>query len=421
MAKLTYISSGIPYQRLAFKEVVENQECTEWIRKTYTSMQKNPDHNYGLMFNAFVEKNFGPVVHDTFGDVLADIHADSGGLQIVTRGLKFDAAMKQEIFETQGKYAHSAMSFDEIPVGVIGNKSVRNDLTNRYFDRERFEWCARQSGRNVAEQIKTFIANDSPAKSIFIVQGNCYDTYMKWVEYALEEIPEELRYKVGGVAMGAAALGEGLLENIKRGFFYTQIQQINPEANHMHLLGVGSVTKLMPHIAFIQSGLYKDVHLTYDSTTHTSGIHMGRYYINRKNLEFPKHFDRPKWETIYNDMCSKFEINFTLEEFHWLLNSRSDPVREKYGDRSIMIQSNITGILGQILNFQEHVNHCLVKKKNLISFANSNKLGNVVKTLHEIKTKEDYDHWVRNVGRSVPSKPVMSRKKSTLEGFFDVA
>ena len=44
---------------------------------------------------------------------------------------------------------------------------------------------------------------------------------LKWVEYVLDEIPKSNHQFIGGVAMGAAALGTGTLEDIERAFIFT--------------------------------------------------------------------------------------------------------------------------------------------------------------------------------------------------------
>ena len=90
---------------------------------------------------------------------------------MVTLGLSITDELKQKVYDSQAAYSDCAMSFDEIPVSLLSNRAVRSDTSSKYFDRSRFEWCARESGRNLKTQIETFIKAKSQAKPMFIVQG----------------------------------------------------------------------------------------------------------------------------------------------------------------------------------------------------------------------------------------------------------
>lgn len=418
--KLTYVSSGTPYLRIAFKECVENPELKAWINDTFTRMQRNKEtHDYGVLYNAWVEASFGAIFRDHFKSSLACVQADSGGLQIITRGMTITDELKRKIYVNQGSFSDMAMSFDEIPLAFSGVSSSRLDLSNRWFDSERFEHCASTTGKNIYEQILEFDKLGSQTKPVFIVQGNCYDTYMRWADLALKEIPSHLHERIGGVAMGAAALGHGTLEDIQRAFIYTEMPKFSDE-NHMHLLAVGSVARLLPNLIFLQNGVYKDLHLTYDSTTHTSGVHMGRYYINNRNFEFPRYFDRVKWDIIYNDVSQKFDMSdIPIETFNIGLNTKSPPFIEKFGSRNKMIQSTIAAILSSIWNFMDHVDQCLASKKVLLDFARKIGEYGTFSTLYQVQTKDDFDHWVKHVGKHVASKPVASQQRQTLEAFLN--
>jgi hypothetical protein len=402
--------------RIIFEEAYSDPQTREWIRNAFLKMQTNKSHNFGLLYNAWTESNFGAIFKDHFTDCLETVQADSGGLQVITQGKVITEELKNGVYQNQSKYSKMAMSFDEIPLSFSGEKSSRLDLSNRWFDTNKFEDCAKLTGRNIFKQIKTFIKNESISKPIFIIQGNCYDTYMKWTELALKEIPKEFHSHIGGVAMGAAALGHGTLEDIQRAFIYTQLP-IDITHKHMHLLAVGSVSRMLPNLIFMQTGLYNNMHLTYDSTTHTSGMHMCRYYHNNKTFEFGRHFSHRHYNLMYEDVKSMFDINMSLEEFHEALNSPSIPYKEKYGTRCPVIIAFVGATLKSIDNFKTHVDLCLSSKEELLKFAGKKKDVNLFNTLYQIKDKSDFDSWMQHVGKHVKSLAVASSAPATLEGF----
>lgn len=414
--KLTYISSGMSFTRIIFPEMKTDPEMIAWGNSVFKTMQSNPNHDYGVLYNAWVEHRFGEVFKEHYKDNLAYIQADSGGLQIITQGKQITPELKKQIYLNQGTYSDMAMAFDEIPLAFNDSRSGRLDLSNRWFDKENFEEKARQTGRNIFEQLKTFEEIGSGTLPIFIVQGNCYDTYMTWTEQALSEIPKDYHNRIGGIAMGAAALGHGTLEDIQRAFIFTQLPI--EQKNHMHLLAVGAVARMLPNMVFMQNGLYDGVHVTYDSTTHTSGVQMGNYYMNNGNYVFSRKFDRVKYGEIYRDVTSKFDIDVSLENFHEALNSKTMVYKERHGSRNGAIKSVMGACMSSITNFKNHIDECIDDKSKLLAFAEKYGKHGIFKTLYKVKTKDEFDYWLTHVGKYVTSKPVSSDKKQTLEEFF---
>jgi hypothetical protein len=414
--RLTYVASGCSYTRFNLKANESSPKTIEWIRSAFKKMQKDPNHSFGTLYNAWTEQEFGPIFKQNYRDVLECIQADSGGLQIVTQGKTITSDMVDSVFDNQARYSTMAMSFDEIPLSFSGAKSTRLDLSNRWFDEHKFEECAKQTGRNVFKQIQKFVDMKSESKPIFITQGNCYETYMQWTDLAMKEIPQEYHQHIGGVAMGAAALGHGMLEDIQRAFFYTQLP-MNLSSNHLHLLAVGSVFRLVPNMIFMKSGLYKDLHLTYDSTSHTCAATMGRFYAEKKAIDFPRRFEKVLYTKIYDDIRSKFELDMTLEEFHEAVNSTSRKFDEKYGNIHNFVVAQMAITLSTIQNFKDHVDACMKSDKELLSQVDSRDNPAFIKSLYKIKTKDDFDAWMRDVGKYMVSHSVQTGKPVTLDDF----
>jgi len=410
---LEYIASGCSYMRLNFPEVYDLPEINNYF-KILNNVTES--HDFSILFNAYSEAGFGPIFQ-CFKENVKSIMVDSGGLQMITIGnQEITEKMKNEVYEVQGKYGTTALSFDEIPISFSGEASSRLDTSNRWFDMDRYEDCAKLTGQNVANQIQKFLDMKSEAKPIFIAQGNDYDTYMRWTELAMKEIPKEHHKYIRGVAMGAAGLGYGELEDIQKAFYFSELPF---ETNYMHLLGIGSINRLIPYIVFSQSGLYKDLHISYDSTTHTSCLVMGKYYHEGKIIKLPRKLDQKVYPLIYKDMQ---EMGFGVPDydvFYDALSLSGVPYREKYGSRDQMVATAIAYFCCICYKFLQDVDRIFQSKENLMKFY---KRKHVIEPLYNIKNKQDFDYWEKHMGQFIKSRAISkgadNKKEVALTDFF---
>ena len=413
-----YVASGCSFFKLIYKESRERETNLSFFENTFGSCNGYKDHHVSLLYNAHTEKGVGAKLKDAYlGRGCHQIYADSGGLQAVTLGQQITDEFKDSVYKNQATSANIGMSFDEIPVRIIGDKSIRLDLEFRKYDADLLETCARQSGKNLKRQIEVYLDQKTECKPMLITQGNCYDSYMRWVEYMLDEMPQEYTKYIGGIAMGAAALGQGTLEDIKRGFYYTQLP-IDLERKHMHLLGVGSVYRMLPNIIFMQNGLYDGVWLSYDSTTHTSGSVQGRYYMNDRTLTFNRVYD-DAYRKIHADLTRNFpEYEYDVDTLYECLNLSSRTYEEKRGNIDPSIQTYIGYVASSIKNFIDHVHRISSKKSAVIAFADKRD-KNSFNALYDVRTKEDFEHWLQWIGPHVSSAPVNPYlEPNTLEDLF---
>ena len=51
-------------------------------------------------------------------------------------------------------------------------------------------------------------------------------------------------------------------------------------------LGVGSIRRMIPYLVFCQNGLYDNVDISYDSTTHSRAVETGLYYMGKGTTKF---------------------------------------------------------------------------------------------------------------------------------------
>jgi hypothetical protein len=412
-----YVASGCSSIKLFYKES-GSPENVEFFGKTFGTLNGPSNHKFSLLYNAFTEKMAGPIFKEKFRQHIYGVHADSGGLQMITLGKTITEQLKRDVYTSQSNYSDVAMCFDVIPVRIAGTKSDRLDLSGRTFDKTQLESTARATGKNIREQIELFLKEKTVARPYIIAQGNCYDSYMKWIEYIVDELPTEYIKYVGGIAMGAAALGTGTLEDIKRAFYFTQLP-IDLESKHMHLLGVGSIARLLPNLVFVQNGLYADTEISYDSTTHTIGTIMGRYYSPKGNIDISRHFDN-KYQIVLDDINRNFPgvMQMTVEQFHESMNTPTRVYDTKHGSPNNPIQAHMAYSASGIKNFIEQLNGIYLDKKVLLKTAKGDS-KNYLSSLYNVKTKEDFDKWLRYVGPSVDSSPVeIYTERNSLEEFF---
>lgn len=418
MQNLVYIASGMAYSRIVLSDVIENEEIRNRVKDLYVQLRGHASHDFGMLFNGWGEKRIGHILKNQYRDVVKEIHADSGGLQIITRGLQLTEEVKTKVYRTQAEFSDIAMSFDEIPVRVDGASS-RNDNSRRFFVPSELEGKARLTGKNVAKQIEIFLETGTSAKPCLIIQGNDYDTYMRWTEYCLEEIPKEHHKYICGVAMGGAALGTGFLEDIKRAFYFRNLP-IETEHNYMHILGVGAVKRLIPYLIFRQSGYYaEDTLISYDSTTHTSGVDMGQYYSlkNSNTLQFTRAYNNSYIQINEEIKRNIPGYNFEAIQLHHALNSNTTTYTKDISD---FVYLRNAFLVSSIKNFMNVVDNVMHDKDELVIRADEAKnCGGALRALYDIKNTLDFDAWQRDYGRYVPSKPVnVERDEVRLEDFM---
>lgn len=412
--RLTYVMSGCGFTRLPLGNVVANDPVLrDEIAEIFTHI-RNPEHDFALLFNAFVEKTFANTL-SLFKEDVAFIETDSGGLQIITRGMEIDEKLKKSIYEVQAKGSDYAMSFDEIPVQTVVGGSNRNDINNRWFDKEAFHDKAIQSSINLRDQIDTFLELKSETKPIAIIHGNDYDTFMKWSELLLSQLPEDYYDYIGGVAMGGAALGTGSLENIKRSFFFSQLPEDIKRANHLHLLGIGAIQRILPSVVFLKNGLFDEIHLSYDSTTHSSGHIYGRYYTKEGFIKFPVYFDEKIFSFLYQDIKANMPLlDVKMSEFFEILTNPANNFTEK----EQFIKTLVSFALSGIKNFISNIEGCI--RSDYIFNKTAHKSGDlqVLNSLSSVKTLEDFNKWEAQVGHRIKSNSIQTHKTNTLDDLF---
>tara|TARA_R110000744_G_scaffold135750_13_gene245314 strand:+ start:59 stop:1333 length:1275 start_codon:yes stop_codon:yes gene_type:complete len=419
--KLDYVVSGTSYMRFSNPSVAKDETNSQIINMLIDKLVTDVhSHKFSMLYNAHTESSFGERF-TVYKPHVNEIHADSGGLQIVTQGMVITDELKDKVYENQAKWADVGMCFDEIPVILTGGKSDRNDTKARFFDFENYEELARKTGRNVKRQLEIFDKAGSTCKPYIILQGNCIDTYLRWYELLMEEVPSEWHDRIGGVAMGAAALGTGPLEDVKRAFIASEIAKIWPqEIMHLHVLGVGSIRRMLPYLVFCQNGLYDNVEISYDSTTHSRAVETGLYYMGKGTTKFNRKMSN-LYREMYNNVQETVQLGVDLDEFHELMNTPSLKAKEKYGNLNTWIYVRTAFILMSIRNFMAHLESMMLDKDTLLKFTGKLKLDGQFRNLYNVTNREEYDAWENNqyLGGSMKSMAVGTEAPSSLEDLFE--
>lgn len=420
-----YVESGVAHSRVTYTSVFNFPHVVDAVKRSIREMQGRNNHLFSFLYNAYTEDAIGENFNKFYREDLNNIYSDSGGLQAVTRGHNIDSSMKNKVYESQGKYSTIAMSFDEIPVKVEG-KSERGEIHNRSFDPEYFQHTAEASAFNLEEQIDNFLNRKVVTKPLMIVQGNNVDYFCRWVDIILKNIPKEKHEFIAGLSISGASIGTGAIEDVERLFSFSEIQAPDYMKKHLHLLGVGSIDRLLPLAAFVHSGLFpEDLLVSYDSTTHSSSVTMGRYFReDGKAIDYGRS-DYKVMDEVITGILNRFpgyidDIDRNLA--YIIMTTARKEIFAKYTEHDIeYYYHNLYNLLTlySIDNFTANVNKITDSKSNFKNRCYTRKYNYLVPLL-DVKNKDDYQYWYHNMLPYVKSKRIQEVNPAsvTLDDFL---
>lgn len=422
-----YVMSGVAHSRVTYESCWGFDQTKSKINDALRLCQGRYGHHHSFLYNAYTEKQIGKMFNDHYKDSLYLIHADSGGLQVVTRGEEITPDLKRLVYSHQGEFSDIAMSFDEIPLTTIG-KSAITDLDNRFFDYDIFHSCAEHSAKNIAEQIEFFRENGSQAKPLLIAHGNNVDDFCRWVDICLEYIPDDLHSHIGGLSLAGTALGAGMAEIVERLFSFSMIEAPENMKKNLHLLGVGSIARMTPCSALVLSGLFKDVHISYDSTTHSAGVTRGTRTTYKGNvLQYGR-----------NDNVALMEFRKDIEGyfpgfldglddliFRDILTSARNKIFPQYNNTDeIKYWYHLVyflAVMVSVLHATRIINENAVDEVAFRKYCAKKKMTYLIDLL-DVQTKEQFLSWQSRAAASVPSQRVqILNQNKTLDGIVDLS
>lgn len=417
------VLSAIGYIKPFNIALLENKSLLDSLKTNIIQKTSNDISKVSMLFNAYAEPSFGSGITNHYRDSIYHRHSDSGGLQAITLGDKIDETMKNSVYDIQSKYADIGMSFDEIPIITNAKRSSASTLNDRLFDYHNLDDYIKRSCDNLINQIKYFQRVKSNCKAMYILHGNCYDTLMKWYDYSMKYIPSDLKDQIGGLALTDSAMGNGFTEDVIQAF---AMQQIIPEFKKFHLLGIGSVKRLIPYIQCIKNTGIDDIHLSYDSSTLTQGVGFGRYYHDYQKHNLSRNFTNNyhKLKSLIDNQYANIK-NISNYDFHKIINSNSsyyfkDNDKKKSIDRdkqSIYYNVIYSYLFISVKNFMDDVEKIYTSEKLMNKQCASYNISREYMFIKNMKTSDDLNKFIGEFSRK--SKKIPTNLNSNLEGFFE--
>lgn len=419
---LRYVFSAPSMLRMHPNELTDSISYTDIVstgikRLTQLANKELPE-GYSLktdiLFNAYAEKNFGNFLKskDNFG--FEKLYADSGGLQVVTRGHKLTDELKKDIYKTQS-VADYAFCFDEIPTKSLSLSSQnRSSISDKLFFGDDLKQCAIKTAENINEQCNELARLNSDTKVFYIIQGNTLEDMVQWFSQS-EDVLDSYDRLIG-LAMADTCMGNGQLESVDMLGSYVKLTEtygVEKTKNHIHLLGVGSVSRLMPFLCG-KNMMRDDVTISFDSTSISMGFMMGKCrnlngdFLNATNY---KPFLN-EIMSIVDDKIKYYHKDIDIELFisKFISNSRSlsDTVYESNNPHlSNSIVSLI--IISQLILFCKEL-------KKIVD--NLEKRNDPFALLTKCKNYNDYSVW-RNKFKPYIKSNRITRKDIDLSDFFE--
>lgn len=425
-----YVASGLSHAAFNKKQLsdeVNNNlygECITNINNMFKAINQDR-HRMSLLFNAYIEKHYGVLFNKLFyKNTLNNIYSDSGGLQMVTLGHTSTDELKNSVYDTQSNFSTVGMCFDEIPVENISSVSSTSNIKNRLFSNSLLKENAKETALNIKKQIEYFKNNpNNMCKPMIILQGNCFDTYQQWTDIVLNEIGHNNWKYIGGISSGAAALGSGVLEDFKRAYIITQVDlPTELKVNHYHILGVGSLLRLLPFIALKKNKIIpSDLLISYDSTTHTGGISRGNYFISDVPTNFPQYKDKYFYivlDDIHKNM-KKLNLNINITE-SMIYDRISIPSNWKKGNYTITDEYNtlLAYLISSIYNFMCSVDKLYEDDSYYEEYAHHKGLLIPLNAYSKCTDRKDFEEWMKCFKSILYSNPVSIKQNNDLSLYF---
>lgn len=440
--KFEYVLSALQMIRMAvgaFHEAPGVPDAVNKYLRTFNGDVKSP-YNVSGLFNGFVESKIGPLIQAKYPNSFHNVHVDSGGLQVITLGKAITPELKQEIYTTQGTYGTVAMCFDEIPLHVTSrsenNKQNRTSIDNKIFVTTEMLDSAKATGRNVNEQLKRFNDIGSSCEVMLIAQGNVRQDFADWVHAAYDQVDPSLQHQIHGIALADTCIGNGTLESVEMCAAYHKIQ-IEHIKKNVHFLGVGSLRRLVPVIELCRSGYFpSDMNISFDSTTHTSMLIMGRYTDDRNRIQQIGQRLTPHnmkfFSEVYDLIVQNFDTKISKEDYvAHITDNLKDPtaMRTTDGFKEMAELTYFFYCIRCVQNFMNAINECMRDQARYHHFLTdvSRKQLKPLLQLSDVKNDVDMEQWFRLYSRYVDTKRIARAadlndcQHITLEHFFEEA
>ena len=414
--KIEYVISGLTYFKIAMKQIHGNEPLIEDVSTVFRKFNEHyKDNKLSLLFNAFTEDDFQDIV-PAYG---ADTYVDSGGLQIITQKTAvLNDDTKEGIYKVQTK-GDFAMCFDEIPLYIDDSKkgaSARTDMDGKVIIGDEVYDKGVATGVNIKNQIEAFKRLGSDTKVFVILQGNTPQDWLDFCDGIFSQIPTEYYDHIEGLSIADTCIGNGILEAADMISIIPKLNCPDVFKKRLHLLGVGSINRLIPILVMIEAGLLpEDTHISYDSTSISSSHAFGRYLSKGKTVKFGRvdeEHENLEIDEVIDDMFVNIEKLGWLDELHMPM-SKEDmkkyikrTTKQSFGDifkddidhvqasqLHFGVLFYLLFILSQIINFMDKLNEITETRKTLETYVKRTPKLKLLVPLFEVETYEEYERW----------------------------
>ena len=388
------------------------------LNRSVQGSAKNTNPTIATLFNAYTEDAFVPRFASLGNLGSNSLYADSGGLQIVTAGKQVTDEIKAEIYKTQTA-ADYAMCFDVIPLESLSDSRTRNERSNvgnKVFNEANHLESGRLTGLNIKEQIKTFREHSAKTKVIMIIQGNNSEDMVNYYTEIAHQLTEKDYDNIGGMAMADTCIGNGTLESIEmlRGAkLISKVCHPNMK-NHLHILGVGSISRMRPILYLTKSGYLDSFKkISYDSSSHTSTFDYGLLKVNgtcralgsTRTDRAEDHFRNvyKLFENTLSDLCTEDElVDIILGD--GVRDWRYSTVKE----HAIKLPDNqmIVGYLCKVLHTYFQINNFMKCLDNVLVEKSNTDIGRLL----DVHSDSDMDSWFKFISKHVRSKRIKRKE-----------
>lgn len=445
-----YIMSGTSMMGLHPEKYVRDMNLVDKLKDYVASTSGIFNHNIdkrckhtkpmlSALYNAYQEAEFIDIWKE-LGNIGAEqTYADSGGLQMVTRGVDITDDIKKTIYQNQ-TYADYAFCFDVIAVETLQvsshGRAERLNISNRVFNVDKHPGAGTATGINIKTQIDYFRSVGAKTKVLIIVQGNTPEDMVVFYNKIAEQLSEEDYEYIGGLAVAYPCMGTGELESIDMLRAAHKISNIcHPNVlKQFHMLGVGAVNRLRPLVYLIRSGyLGKFEKVSYDSSSHCMMANHGEGQLNGKRADLGK-VKTDKAVAFFDSVYDEFSAVIaptTKAEFEWLMfcqetgswkrTPRRDKAKASGSDHLVMLTqvSEYMHCLMAVGDFIVAVDNVFNEQAGNPIPGFSMKKSTFMHYLLETKTDKEMDLWMKHCSSCLKSNRIRRKQEmATLETFF---
>jgi hypothetical protein len=419
---LEYVLSGLDY--IMNSRQIRKFESAKSMYYDFFGHKMNDIMIAGL-FNAYREGRIGNVMDEIGVD---RIYSDSGGLQMALYGLDIDEEIRKSIYEVQATRSMFAFCFDDIPLKAsyeLSGSSARTEIDSKYFDTSILKDKALKTASNLKEQIHYFQERGSTTKVWAIIQGNCIDTLCQWADIMFSQFNDDELKSIHGIALADTCIGNDISESLEMLQSYGKMNLPDNIKKNLHFLGIGSLSRLIPIIELSNTKVLSDVNISFDSTSHSSSLALGKYVDENNRMIRLGNYRTPQTEEIMNLVIRKwmpdqYETDLADEMMNILMYPLGKVDYEEIGSEKFefLIRFRVGYCKETVDKFTSFIKNVYNDNSAYDKYISKSKYLDTLKTLRHVDSFKDYDKWIKDYLKYMPSKRIKSQKSSSLEEFF---